>query len=105
VEVPLVEQLLRRPDDGRDDPGPADDVARGADRAAADLRRDRADLERELRRSRERVAPLVHRRRAGVRRLALPRDLVALDAERAEDDAEREVQRLEDGALLDVQLE
>ena len=68
---------------------------RRAHRALAHLRRDRPDLERELRRAGERVAPLVHRRRAGVRRLALPRDLVALDAERAEHDAERQIQRLE----------
>ena len=38
-------------------------------------------------------------------RLAAPRDAVALDAERAEDDAEREVERLEDGPLLDMELE
>ena len=68
-------------------------------------RRDRPDLERELRRAGERVAALVHRRRAGVRRLAAPRDEVALDAERAEHDAERQVERLEHRALLDVQLE
>ena len=62
-------------------------------------------VERELRRAGERVAALVHRRRAGVRGLAAPRDARALDAERAEHDAEREVQRLEHRALLDVQLE
>ena len=105
VEVPLVEQLLGRLDDGGDDPGLRHDAARGADRAPTDLRGDRADLERELRRAGERVAALVHRRRAGVRRLAAPRDLVALDAEGAEDDSERQVHRLEHGALLDVQLE
>ena len=67
--------------------------------------RDVADLERELRRAGERVAALVHRRRAGVRRLAAPRDAVALDAERAEHDAERQIERLEHRPLLDVQLE
>ena len=62
-------------------------------------------LERELGGAGERVAPRVHRRRPGVRGLALPRDEVTLDAERPQDDAERKVQRLEHGALLDVQLE
>ena len=105
VEVALVEQLLGRLDDGGDDAGPADDAARRADRAVPDLRRDRPDLERELRRAGERVAALVHRRRAGVRGLAAPRDEVALDAEGAEDDAERQVERLEHRPLLDVELE
>ena len=41
----------------------------------------------------------------GVRRLTAERDLVALDAERAEHDAEREAHRLEHRPLLDVQLE
>ena len=67
--------------------------------------RDLADLELELRGAGERVAALVHRRRAGVRRLAAEGDLVALDAERAEHDAERQAERLEHRALLDVQLE
>ena len=40
-----------------------------------------------------------------MRGLAAPRDPVALDAERAEDDAEREAERLEHWALLDVELE
>ena len=64
-----------------------------------------ADVERQLRGAGERVAALVHRRRAGVRRLAAPRDARALDAERAEHDAERQIHRLEHRALLDVQLE
>ena len=55
-------------------PGLADDAARRADGAAARAPRDVADLERELRRAGERVAALVHRRRAGVRGLAAPRD-------------------------------
>ena len=54
-----------------------------ADRAVAGLGRDPADVERELGGAGERVAALVHRRRAGVRGLARPRDPVALDAERA----------------------
>ena len=37
--------------------------------------------------------------------LAAERDLVPLDAERPEHDAEREVERFEHGPLLDVQLE
>ena len=64
-----------------------------------------AELQRQLRRPGERVTPRVHRRRPGVRGLALPGDEVALDAERAQNDAERQVKRLEHGALLDVQLE
>ena len=67
--------------------------------------RDLADLELELRRAGQRVAALVHRRRARVRGLAAERDLVALDAERPEHDAERQIQRLEHRPLLDVQLE
>ena len=48
------------------------------------------------------VAALIHRRRAGVRRLSTKGDLVTLDTERAQHDAERKVHRLEDGSLLDV---
>ena len=47
-----------------------------------------------LRRGGERVTALIHRRRAGVRGLAAERDLVALDAEGAEHDAERQVRAL-----------
>ncbi len=47
---------------------------------------DVANLELELGRAGERIAPCVHRRRAGVSSLAAERDLVALDAEGAEDD-------------------
>src|SRR5581483_7440625 len=105
VEVTLVEQAFRRLDDRRDDPRLRHDAADRADGAAADASRDLADLELELRRPRERVAALVHRRRARVRSLTAEGDAVALDAERAEDDTERELERLEHGALLDVQLE
>src|SRR5581483_10374746 len=63
------------------------------------------NLELELRRAGERVAALVHRRRAGVRGLAPERDSVALDAEGAEYDAERKTERLEHRPLLDVELE
>ena len=105
VEVPLVEQLLRRLDDRGHDPRPADHAARGADRAVAGLPRDLAEVERELRRACERVAALVHRRRAGVRGLPAPDHAVALDAEGAEHRAERKVERLEHRPLLDVQLE
>ena len=105
VEVALVEQLLRRLDDRRDDARPADDAARRAHRAVPHLARDVADRERELGRAGERVAPRVHRRRAGVRRLAAPREPRPLDAEGAEHDSERQAQRLEHRPLLDVQLE
>ncbi len=40
-----------------------------------------------------------------MRSLARPRDQVPLDPERAEHDAEREIHRLQDRALLDVQLQ
>ena len=40
-----------------------------------------------------------------MRRLPAPGDPVTLDAEGPEHDAERQVERLEDRALLDVQLE
>ena len=86
-------------------PGLRDDAARRADRAVPDLGRDLADVERELRGAGERVAALVHRRRAGVRRLAAPGEARALDPERPEHDAERDVHRLEHRALLDVELE
>ena len=86
-------------------PGFVDDAAARADRAVAGPRRDLAQLERELRRAGERVAALVHRRRARVRRLAAPGDPVALDAERAEHGPERQPERLEHRPLLDVQLE
>ena len=105
VEVPLVEQLLGRLDDRGDDAGSADDVARGADRAAACRERDRTDLERELRGAGQRVPPLVHRRRAGMGGLAVPGDARSLDAEGAEHDPEREPERLEHRSLLDVELE
>ena len=71
----------------------------------ADRCRGRGQLERELGRAGEGVAAPVHRRRAGMGRLAVPRDARALDPERPEHDAEREVHRLEHRALLDVQLE
>ncbi len=55
--------------------------------------------------ARKRVAPQLHRRRAGVRRLAGEHRHVALDAERAEHGRRRLVAALEHRALLDVQLE
>src|SRR5579862_2336180 len=105
IEMALVEELLRGLDDGRDDAGLADDAAGRADRPVPHLRRDRPQLELEPGRAGEGVATLVHRRRAGVRRLAAPRDEMALDAERPEHDPERQVERLEHRPLLDVELE
>ena len=105
VEVPLVEQALGRLDHRGDDSRPRDDAAHRADRALAGARRDLAELELELRRAGQRVAPLVHRRRAGVRGLAAEGDLVPLDPERPEHDAQRQAHRLEHRPLLDVQLE
>ena len=105
VEVALVEQALRRLDHRGDDPRPRDDAAHRADRALAGARRDLPELELELRRAGQRVAPLVHRRRAGMRGLAAEGDLVPLDTERSQHDPEREPHRLEHRPLLDVQLE
>ncbi len=105
VEVALVEQALGGLDDGGDDPGLRDDPAHRANGPAADALRDLADLELELRRAGERVAALIHRRRAGVCGLAAEGDLVALDAEGAEHHPERQVEGLEHRALLDVELE
>ena len=105
VEVALVEQALGRLDDRRDDPRLRDDAAHRADRAAAG----RLAISRIS--SSSCAAPASASRRLsigvepGVRGLAAERDLVALDAERAEHDAERQVHRLEHRALLDVQLE
>ena len=86
-------------------PGFVTTPAHRADGALPGPLRDLTDLELESRGARERVAPLVHRCRAGVRGLAAEGDLVALDAERAQDDAERQIERLEHGPLLDVELE
>ena len=105
VEVALIEQLLGGLDDRGHDPGLADDASGRAHGATAGASGDLANLERELRRAGERVAALVHRRRAGVSRLTVPGDPVALDSERSEDDAEREPERLEHRPLLDVELE
>ena len=105
VEMALIEELLGRLHDGCHDSRLADDAAGRADGAAARSARDVADLERELRCARERVAALVHRSRSGMCRLAVPGDSVTLDAECAEDDAEGKLERLEDGTLLDVELE
>ena len=105
VEMTLVEEALRRLDDRRDDAGLRDDASHRADgtlpRALCDL----ADLELEPRSTCECVAALVHRCRAGVGSLAAEGDLVAFDAEGAEDDSEWELHRLEHGPLLDVELE
>ena len=105
VEVTLIEETLGSLDDGRDDPRLRHDPAHRAHRPLPGPLGDLADREFELGCARERVAPLVHRRRAGVRRLAAERHLVALDAERAEHDSERQVHRLEHRPLLDVELE
>src|SRR6187401_2054466 len=105
IEMTLVEENRACLDDGRDDSRPCDAAPHRADRAVGGALRDVTDLEGELRRCGQRVAPLVHRRRPRMRGLAPEGDLVALDAEGAEDDAERDVHRLEHGPLLDVQLE
>jgi hypothetical protein len=103
--MPLVEELLGGLHDGGDDARFADDAARSAHGAVTHALRNHADLERELRCAGERIAAFVHRRRARVCCLAVPRDAMPLDAVGAEDDAEWQIERLEDGTLLDVQLE
>src|SRR5262245_50772586 len=105
VQVALVEEYGAGLHDGGDDPGTRDAASHRAHRSLAGPPRDLADLERKLRSRRKRVASLVHRRRARVRGLAAEGDLVAFDAEGAEDDSEREVHGLEHGPLLDVELE
>ena len=76
-------------------------VARTSSRARGVV----APRQRAARGGEEGVAAQVHRRRAGVRVRAGEAHRVALDAERAEHDAEREVELLEHRPLLDVQLE
>src|SRR5262249_36097357 len=99
------EQALRGLDDRRHDAGLRDDAAHGADGASPDAQGDLAYLQLELRRAGERVTAPVHRRRARVRRLTSERHLVPPDPDRAQHDAERQVERLEHRALLDVPLE
>ena len=105
VQVPLVEENGAGLDDRGDDPGPRHAAPHRADGAFARPLGDLADLQRELRRPGESVAALVHRRRARVRGLPAEGDLVPLHSESAEDDAERQVHRLEHRPLLDVELE
>src|SRR5437763_8466268 len=100
----LVEQALRRLDHRGDNPGLRHDPAHRADGALADPLGDLADLELELGRPGERVAALVHRRRACMGGLAPERDLMTLDPESAEHDPEGELHRLEHRALLDMKL-
>ena len=57
IEMTLVEQLLCRLDDGRDDSRLADDTPGRADRATPSLARDVSDREGELRRTCKGVAP------------------------------------------------
>ena len=64
-----------------------------------------AHREREARGGQEGVAPVRHRGRAGVRRLAAEDHAVALDADGAEHRSDRQTEALEHRPLLDVQLE
>src|SRR4051812_161217 len=97
----LVERDVALPDDCRDDARPGNHIPDGADAAIALA--DLADFEREFGRRTERITPLVHGRRAGVRRLARKADGMALDPKRAEHNAERQVHALQHRPLLDVQ--
>src|SRR4029450_12299212 len=102
VQMALVEKLLRRLDDRSDDAWGTDDTTRGADGGVSGWRRDLAELQRELGGSGERVPTLIHRRRAGVRRLAAPRDAVAFDPVSPKYRAQRQIDRLEHRPLAGV---
>ncbi len=103
--MPLVEKLLGRLDDRGHDPGPTDDVAGRAHCSVTRAPGDLPDLEGKLRCACERVSALIHRGRTCMGRLPPPGDPVTLDPERSQNRAEWEIERLEDGALLDVELE
>ena len=66
---------------------------------------DAVNLRAHLRGGEEGVLAAVHRRAAGMRGLAVKRDGVSLDAERAEHRAERQIEIEQHRALLDVQFE
>jgi hypothetical protein len=105
VQVPLIEEDGAGLDDGGDDSGPRHAAPHRAHGSLAGALGDLPDLERELCGCGQGVAALVHGRRAGVRSLAAEGDLVPFHSEGAEDDAKGEVQRLEHGPLLYVELE
>ena len=102
-EVALIDEQRRAARNRGDDTRLAARVAHRAD--AVVPARDLAQLEREARGREERVAPLVDRRRPGVRGLPVEDDAVTLDADGAEHRADGETLALEHRALLDVQLE
>ena len=104
VEVALVEQQLGAAGDRRHH---ARLAARAPGGAVAALVRepDLADVERGARRRQERVLPHVHRRRARVGRPPAEHRGTALDPDRAQHGRCGLVARLENRALLDVQLE
>ena len=103
VEVPLVEQQGRLAGDRRDHARLRGRAARGRHPAVTDC--GVAHREGEARGREERVAPVGHRRRAGVRGLSAEDHAVALHADRAEHRPDGEAEPLEHGPLLDVQLE
>ena len=103
VEVPLIEQQGRLAGDRRDHARLRGRAARGRHPAVTDG--GVAHREREARGREERVAPVGHRRRAGVRGLSAEDHAVALHADRAEHRPDGEAETLEHGPLLDVQLE
>ncbi len=90
-------------DDAGDEAGLGGAGADGAD--AAVFFGDAVDLQPHFRGGEESVLPPMHGRAAGMRGLAVEGESVTLDAEGAEDGAQREVEIEQDGALLDVQLE
>jgi hypothetical protein len=102
VTVPEVDEEFRPAGYGGGDPRRALDVPAGADALvpAADL----LHGERVAGGGEARVSTHVHRRRAGVGRLALEAKAVTFDAECAAHGRGRDALSLEDGSLLDVEL-
>ena len=91
VEIALIERGLAAADYRGDDAGKCFDAAHGADGVGM-FAGDGANLEREFCGGGERIAADAHRRRAGVRFLAVKRDRVALDSFCSEHHSERQAQ-------------
>ena len=100
----LIERDAAFLDDAGDDAGLGRAGADGANAAAAALG-DAINFRAHLRGGEEGVLATIHRRAAGMRGLAVERDGVSLDAERAEHRAERQIEIEQHRALLDVQFE
>ncbi len=103
LEMALVEGDAAILDDTGDDPGLCRAAADGAGAAVAFG--DAISLRTHFGGGEERIFAALHRRAAGMRRLAVESDRVPLDAERPEDGAEREIEIEEHGSLFDVQFQ